>query len=158
MREGRVLSRNSPSTPSCMKRSCQRQMQVFDLPVRWMISIVPSPSALKEALSRPARRASEGHCGRERWLPAGGDPSCCESDGYPGAHPRRIARAQPGRNPPPGFKCQIRSTSIRLNGDVADLRSAPDRPRRHQFSRRCRSGLPARRGLTFLRTYSKGSS
>ena len=31
-REGRVLSRSSPSTPSSAKRSCQRQTQVFDLP------------------------------------------------------------------------------------------------------------------------------
>ena len=29
-----------------MKRSCQRQTQVFDLPVRRMISLVPTPSAL----------------------------------------------------------------------------------------------------------------
>ena len=43
MREGRVLSRNSPSTPSSAKRCCQRQTQVFDLPVRRMISIVPTP-------------------------------------------------------------------------------------------------------------------
>ena len=27
MREGRVLSRKSPPTPSCMNRSCQRQTQ-----------------------------------------------------------------------------------------------------------------------------------
>jgi hypothetical protein len=29
-----------------MKRSCQRHTQVFDLPVRRMISLVPTPSAL----------------------------------------------------------------------------------------------------------------
>ena len=33
MREGRVLSCRSPSTPSAAKRSCQRQTQVLDLPV-----------------------------------------------------------------------------------------------------------------------------
>lgn len=33
MREGRVLSRKRPSTPSTAKRSCQRQTQVFDLRV-----------------------------------------------------------------------------------------------------------------------------
>ena len=33
MREGRVLSRSSPSKPSAAKRSCQRQTQVLDLPV-----------------------------------------------------------------------------------------------------------------------------
>src|SRR6266436_5005945 len=45
MREGRVLSRSKPSTPSCMNRSCQRQTQVLDLRVRRMISLVPRPSA-----------------------------------------------------------------------------------------------------------------
>jgi hypothetical protein len=34
-----------------MKRSCQRQTQVFDLPVRRMISLVPTPSALKSTIS-----------------------------------------------------------------------------------------------------------
>jgi hypothetical protein len=33
--------------PSAMKRSCQRQTQVFDLAVRRMISFVPVPSAVK---------------------------------------------------------------------------------------------------------------
>src|ERR1700757_1641923 len=36
--------RSRPSKPSCMKRSCQRQTQVLDLPVWCMISLVPSPS------------------------------------------------------------------------------------------------------------------
>src|SRR5665213_2223809 len=44
-REGRVLSRNSPSKPSAMNRSCQRQTQVFEVPVWRMISLVPTPSA-----------------------------------------------------------------------------------------------------------------
>jgi len=50
IREGRVLSRRSPSTPSSAKRSCQRQTQVFDLPVRRMISTVPTPSALSKTI------------------------------------------------------------------------------------------------------------
>jgi transposase-like protein len=33
MREGRVLSRSKPPNPSSMKRSCQRQTQVSDVPV-----------------------------------------------------------------------------------------------------------------------------
>ena len=37
MREGRVLSRVSPATPSCMKRSCQRQTTVLPLPTARMI-------------------------------------------------------------------------------------------------------------------------
>src|SRR3954468_21072357 len=55
MREGRVLSCRRPSMPSFMNRSCQRQMQVFDLPVRRMISLVPTPSALERIIA--ARQA-----------------------------------------------------------------------------------------------------
>ena len=40
-REGRVLSRLSPGTPSSGYRSCQRQTVGFDLPVRRMISTEP---------------------------------------------------------------------------------------------------------------------
>ena len=50
MREGRVLSRKSPSTPSAANRSCQRQTQVFDLPVSRMIAFVPTPSALSNTI------------------------------------------------------------------------------------------------------------
>src|SRR5882762_10478883 len=50
MREGRVLSRNSPSTPACMKRSCQRHTQVLLLPVRRMISTVPRSSPVKRTI------------------------------------------------------------------------------------------------------------
>jgi hypothetical protein len=32
LREGRVLSRSRPSTPACMKRSCQRQTTDLLLP------------------------------------------------------------------------------------------------------------------------------
>ena len=51
MREGRVLSRKSPSKPSAAKRSCQRQTQVLDLPVSRMIAFVPAPSALISTIS-----------------------------------------------------------------------------------------------------------
>src|SRR5512144_1998039 len=34
IRDGRVLSRRSPSTPSVMNRACQRQTLGFDLPLR----------------------------------------------------------------------------------------------------------------------------
>ena len=43
---GRVLSRSSPSTPSCMKRSCQRQITGLALPERRITSKVPQPSAV----------------------------------------------------------------------------------------------------------------
>ena len=39
--------------PSFMNRSCQRQTQVFDLPVRRMISLVPTPSALERMIAAP---------------------------------------------------------------------------------------------------------
>src|SRR6476659_3398788 len=55
MREGRVLSCRRPAMPSFMNRSCQRQTQVFDLPVRRMISLVPTPSALERMIA--ARQA-----------------------------------------------------------------------------------------------------
>jgi hypothetical protein len=53
MREGRVLSRRSPSTPSAANRSCQRQTQVLDLPVSRMIAFVPMPSAAQQHDLRP---------------------------------------------------------------------------------------------------------
>src|SRR5882762_1126027 len=53
-REGRVLSCNRPFKPSAMKRSCQRQTQVFDLPVCRMISLVADPrSRQKDDLGSP---------------------------------------------------------------------------------------------------------
>src|SRR4051812_7722851 len=55
VRGGRVLSCRRPSKPSVMNRSCQRQTQVFDLPVRRMISLVPTPSALERMIA--ARQA-----------------------------------------------------------------------------------------------------
>src|SRR3954447_26284343 len=50
-RDGRVLSRRSPSTPSSAKRSCQRQTQVLDVPVRRIILTVPTPSAESSTIS-----------------------------------------------------------------------------------------------------------
>ena len=46
IRDGRVLSRNSPSTPCAMKRSCQRHTVTLLLPVWRMIVFVPTPSAV----------------------------------------------------------------------------------------------------------------
>ena len=36
--------------PSSMNRCCQRQTQVFDVPVWRMISLVPTPSALRSTM------------------------------------------------------------------------------------------------------------
>ena len=41
MRDGRVLSRNSPPTPFCMNRSCQRHAAVSVTPASRTISAVP---------------------------------------------------------------------------------------------------------------------
>ena len=43
---GLLLSRNRPSTPSDMKRSCQRQTQGLDFPVACMMATVPRPLPL----------------------------------------------------------------------------------------------------------------
>ena len=50
IREGRVLSRKRPSSPSDIKRSCQRQTQVFEVPVSRTIACVPKPSADKSTI------------------------------------------------------------------------------------------------------------
>ena len=50
MRDGRVLSRVNPATPSCIKRSCQRHTTVLPLPTARMIAMVPAPSALKSTI------------------------------------------------------------------------------------------------------------
>ena len=42
----RVLSRNSPATPSRINRSCQRHTHGFETPARRIIAAVPQPSAV----------------------------------------------------------------------------------------------------------------
>lgn len=49
-RDGRVLSRNNPSTPAAMNRSCQRHTHVLLLPVWRMISTVPKPAAVSSTI------------------------------------------------------------------------------------------------------------
>src|SRR5262249_56665543 len=53
IRDGRVLSRNSPAVPSVPNRSCQRQITVLALPVCRMISAVPCPSAGSKTILAP---------------------------------------------------------------------------------------------------------
>ena len=50
MREGRVLSRVSPATPSSIKRSCQRQTTVLPLPTARVMALVPVPSAVSNTI------------------------------------------------------------------------------------------------------------
>src|SRR6516225_12487703 len=47
MREGRVLSRVNPSTPLCMKRSCQRHTTVLPLPTARVMAVVRLSSAVR---------------------------------------------------------------------------------------------------------------
>ena len=65
MREGRVLSRSSPSDPSSIKRSCQRQTQVFDLAVRRIITFIADATGGQQHDFQHARRASAACCGLE---------------------------------------------------------------------------------------------
>ena len=91
-----------------MKRSCQRQTQVLDLPVRRMISTVPTPSAVSSTIS--ARQTC--FCGvlRSRTIASRRRRSEAESvEGDAGAH-APDSHAAAGRGIPPGFKCQVLST------------------------------------------------
>jgi hypothetical protein len=50
IRDGRVLSCQSPAAPSSWNRSCQRQITVLALPVARTISAVPQPSAVRRTI------------------------------------------------------------------------------------------------------------
>src|ERR1700722_20193905 len=93
-----------------MKRSCQRHTQVFDLPVRRMISLVPTPSALNRTIS--ARQTCL--CGLLR-----SRASAFRRRRSAGLRVMKIPvrmrqtrmHSGPGESPP-GFKCQTRSTRL----------------------------------------------
>ena len=53
LRGGRVLSRSSPSTPACMKRSCQRQTVDLALPAARMIARRADPIGGQQHDPRP---------------------------------------------------------------------------------------------------------
>jgi hypothetical protein len=110
MRDGRVLSRNRPSTPSSAKRSCQRQTQVFALPVRRMISTVPSPSAESSTIS--ARQAC--FCGvlRSRTSASRRVRSEAESSKPMPVRKRQTRMSTPAAESHSGFKCQVLSSSL----------------------------------------------
>ena len=82
-----------------MKRSCQRQTQVFDLPVAAMIAFVPSPSARqKHDPSSPdvlLRRIAVGN-DRIKTLTV----AVRKGKGNARAHAPELARAQFKGNPP----------------------------------------------------------
>src|SRR5438876_7536378 len=107
---GRDLGLDSvQEAASWAKRSCQRHTQVFDLPVRRMISLVPSPSAL-----------SRTTCARHTCFCAALRFRASTSNRRRSARltltmiPGRIGQTRTSRvrlESPPGFKCQISSTS-----------------------------------------------
>jgi hypothetical protein len=51
----RGFCRARPSTPSGMKRSCQREMQVLALSVAAVIAFVPTSSALRSTICQTKR-------------------------------------------------------------------------------------------------------
>src|ERR1700722_1087629 len=91
-----------------MKRSCQRHTQFFDLPVRRMISLVPTPSALNRTISARQTclcgllrsRASAFRRRRSAGLRVMEIP----------VRMRQTRMHSGPRESPPGFKCQTRST------------------------------------------------
>src|SRR5215203_2265056 len=93
-----------------MKRSCQRQTQVFDLPIRRMILLVPTPSALKRRISARQTclcgalrsRASTFRRRRSAGLRAMEIPVRMRQTRM---HPVRWESL-------PGFKCQTQSTRV----------------------------------------------
>lgn len=70
MRDGRVLSRSKPATPSVMKRSCHRQTAVLLTPAPRMISAAPQPSAVTNTIA-PTRHASAERFDPPRSTPVG---------------------------------------------------------------------------------------
>src|SRR5450759_2864364 len=113
-----------------MKRSCQRQTQVFDLPVRRMISLVPIPSALNRTIS--ARQTCL--CGVLR-SPA----SAFRRRRSSGLRVIEIpVRMRQTRMPsssgesPPGFKCQTRSTLMIADNGLWHMKWPADCDRRQR--------------------------
>jgi hypothetical protein len=70
---GRVLSRSKPSTPASANRACQRYTVGFDCPVRSMISMVPTPSAVSTTI-RARRTCFCGVSGPLSLCPTEPDP------------------------------------------------------------------------------------
>jgi hypothetical protein len=72
MREGRVRSGNRPVTAARMSRSCQRHTVPLLIPVRRMISLVPTPSAVSNTI-RARQTCFVGYSGHSRSLPVAPD-------------------------------------------------------------------------------------
>jgi hypothetical protein len=113
-----------------MKRSCQRHTQAFDLPVRRMISLVPTPSALNRTIS--ARQTCLCGVLRSR-------ASAFRRRRSAGLRvmeiPVRMRQTRmhsaPGESPP-GFKCQTQSTRRANFPQVLRRETATQHPKRLQ--------------------------
>src|SRR5712671_885525 len=120
MREGRVLSRSKPSTPSCMNRSCQRQTQVLDLRVRRMISLVPRPSA--ESSTTSARQTC--FCGALRSFKI--TFSRLRSEGFNvmdiPVRMRQTRTSGAAWESQMGFKCRTGTTRVKCRPDGPEVR------------------------------------
>src|ERR1017187_5401365 len=118
-----------------MKRSCQRHTQVFDLPVRRMISLVPTPSALNRTISARQTclcgvlrsRASAFRRRRSAGLRVMEIP----------VRMRQTRMHPVSWESPPGFKCQTRSTRLYycVTNWLKYLKYLVDRPARKSMAR-----------------------
>src|SRR5271155_3222297 len=119
IRDGRVLSRSSPSTPCAMKRSCQRHTVTLLLPVWRMIVFVPTPSAVISTMR--ARHACFCRLFRS---PTNRLQSCTIGAIHLDCDPLAHARP-PLPTPSPGYT--IEDSSVRLYPlDARRLRHGPD--------------------------------
>src|SRR6266702_3724880 len=92
-----------------MKRSCQRQTQVFDFPVRRMISLLPTPSALNRTIS--ARQTCLWGVLRSRVSTFRRRRSAGLRVMEIPVRMRQTRMRSARWESPPGFKCQTQSTS-----------------------------------------------
>src|SRR6516164_4754754 len=120
IRDGRVLSRSSPSTPCAMKRSCQRHTVTLLLPVCRMIVFVPMPSAVISTM----RARHTCFCGlfRSATIPAKRTRS--PSLTWTVIPLRMLSPHHPAQHTPSGLFRQILSTSAASGADYRLLQPA----------------------------------
>ena len=122
---GRVLSTSSPSTPACAKRSCQRQTVVFDLPVKVMTPVVPTPSEVRRMIR--ARHACFCEVLRSATMASRRRRSAAETEiVIPLRMPQTLMR-EGRRESQSGLFCFGHSTSRSIT-EAATTCLAPERP------------------------------
>src|SRR6516165_8882411 len=108
IRDGRVLSRTSPSTPCVMKRSCQRHTVTLLLPVCRMIVFVPMPSAVISTM----RARHTCFCGLFRSATIAAKRTRSPSLTWTVIPLRMLSPHYPAQHTPSGLFRQILSTSL----------------------------------------------